>query len=584
MISATGPLGRRPRRDRPTAAPALLAVVLAAALAVLLPAAAQASAGPGKPIALDVPNNGNAPLVVYDADSTTTFVAWSNPQAGGVWVCVLPNDTASCSGSGPVLLNVTKSQNSLITGSNMISLGALVVDSNGDVVVTGQPVDGSTVTWESAASGSAFLLAGQGLQYGGKFISPVSLYRTFGNAAPLGDSDILLLDSYDGGLSDSSVAGPESPAFATANENPDAYPPDDTGLYSGKAYYSSGSEIAAEPDPLAPAGDYVMVGVADNQDGPTAGTFPGCFDSDDTGFGVSVGSVDGSSNAAGTLNGEGLPNYGLLACSAEAPVLAAGTDGIGVLEDEGNAISGAGSTNTIDYRPFTATATSGSFGHAVRVATLSSLGEDTDLVADSGTGLYAMWADEQGIYFDYSPNGGKAWDGPVAAPYLAETNGDQIGQGYPMIAGVGGGELELAYDDDVTGNGTQTYVQEVDVLPTPRITSKQKSGRSSGASISITAGTVGETDKATLKGASPLARGTLTYALYSTKYCSAAKKVLAYVKSVTGSSVPASNKITRVLKKGTYYWKLSYSGDSNDKSSSTKCGAEKLTVKKPKRT
>ena len=52
--------------------------------------------------------------------------------------------------------------------------------------------------------------------------------------------------------------------------------------------------------------------------------------------------MNGTSKAAGTLNSKGLPGYGVLACSAETPVLAqGGTGGIGLIEEEGDGVDGA---------------------------------------------------------------------------------------------------------------------------------------------------------------------------------------------------------------------------------------------------
>jgi hypothetical protein len=445
----------------------ILAVMAAIAI---LPSAALASS----PVALDGPQNGDSPLVAYDPVSATTFVAWSDNQApdNGVELCVLPAGASSCSGGGPVLLSVSSAQNPVLTGDNTISLGGLVVLPGGNVVVVGTPVETGSVAWESSAGGAAFLSAGQGLQNGGNFISPVSLFYTFNNAVALNGTDVGLLDDYGDYFSDSAVSGPESPAIAASNSNQG-----NGGLYPRKGYGTSGPEVAAEAAPApAPAGTDIVVGVGDNYAGPNT-TLPGCINSSGTGYGVSVGAVNGTSNAAGTLNGEGLPGYGRLACSAEDPVLASGgDDGIGVLENEGDGISGAGSTYTLDYRPFAATATGGGFGAPVLLANLTGKADELQAVDDSRTGVYAMWS-EDGVHLDYSPNGGATWDGPVVVPELS--NGADPGA--PVIAGVGNGAVELAYDNNL-GTGDRVYVQEVDAIPAPAPTLP-----SSGTTTSTTA-------------------------------------------------------------------------------------------------
>ena len=149
-----------------------------------------------------------------------------------------------------------------------------------------------------------------------------------------------------------------------------------------------------------------------------------------------------------------------MACSAEEPVVAGGgKDGIGVLEDEGDGISGAGSTYTVDYRPFKATATGGSFGNPVRLAKMTDYASGLDLVEDAGTGVYAMWS-ENGIWVDYSPDGGVKWNAPIAVPALS----NDANPGDPVIAAAGYGEIELAYDNDL-GTGDRDYLETINANP-----------------------------------------------------------------------------------------------------------------------
>jgi hypothetical protein len=452
------------------------------AFAALAPAAAQA--GTTAPLALDGPQNGNDPIVAYDPVSGTTFVAWSDPQApdSGVELCVLPADASGCSGGGPVLLSVSSAENPAITGDNTISLGGLTVLPNGDVVVIGTPVSTGSVAWESPADGSAFLSSGQGLQNSGDFISEVSLFYTFNNAVPLGDTDVGLLDDYGDQFSDSAFAGPESPQILGVGGDNENSNQGNGGLYPRKALEIDGSEIASEPaPPPAPANTWIAVGVGDNYAGPNT-TLPGCVNSTGTGYGVSVGTVNGGSNAAGTLNGEGLPGYGLLACAAQNPVVAGGgKDGIGVLENEGDGLSGAGSTYTLDYRPFTSTATGGSFGGPVLLAKMTDYASDLDVVDDSATGVYALW-DQDGEHVDYSPNGGASWDGPVSIPELSTGSNP----GDPTIAGVANGQVLLAYDANL-GTGDRTYVQLINAAPITVPASTTTTGSSVTLTISCSA-------------------------------------------------------------------------------------------------
>jgi hypothetical protein len=442
--------GRPHRRGR---AGVVLIVAMLTAL-VGFSGAARASA----PIALDGPQNGNDPLVVYDPVGGATFVAWSDPQGsvGGIELCVLPNGASRCAGGAPVLLNVSAAQNPVITGDNTIGLGGLVVLPGGNVVVIGTPVSNSSVAWESTPDGASFESPGQGLQNGGGFISPVSLFYTFGNAVGLSATDVGLLDDYGDYFSDSPYAGPESPAILAPNSNQG-----NGGLYPRKAQDTSGSEIGAEPAPAPAAlGTEIVVGVGDNFAGPNT-TLPGCVNSAGTGYGASVGAIGGAPGAIGTLNTDGMSNYVRLACSAANPVIASGgADGMGVLENEGSGISGAGSSYSLDYRPFVATQFGGGFGGPVQLAKLTGAADDVDVVDDAGTGVYAMWS-EDGLHLDYSADGGKTWDGAVVVP---EPKTGVIDD--PVIAGVSHGDVLLAFDNN-PGPGDETFLEDVNANPTP---------------------------------------------------------------------------------------------------------------------
>jgi hypothetical protein len=549
-----------------------LAPVLAAGLVgvAMLPAAAAASS----PIALDAPDNGNAPLVAYAPSDGYRYVAWSAPgnQNGGngVDLCVLAPNATSCAGGGPVLLTDTNTGALGTNSSNTVGLGGLVVlPGSGEVVVLGTPVQTGTVAWVSSPGGAAFFAAGSGLQNGGNFISPVSIFYTRNNAAAINSTDVGIFDSYDhfySYFSDSPFAGPQTPSTLPSNmgnaNNGGQF--DDQGDTQGPV-------IAAEPaPPPAPAGTYVVVGaganISSNESTPS-----GCINDAATGYGTDVGTTGPS----GTLDSQGLQanGFGLLACSAEDPTLASGgTDGIGVLEVEGNGVSGAGSTYTLDFRPFGATATGGSFGAPAQVAQLSSAPNDLDVADDAGTGVYALWS-EGGLYVAYSPNGGASWDAPVLVPQPA--NG-AISD--PTIAGVGGGVVQVAFTNN-PGTGTQTFLQAVDAIPpTPvTVTTSQTAGTTTGADISVPAGTLGETDTATLSGTNAsTATGTMTYNLYSNSSCTDLTLPVGTTAVTAGKSI--SSPVTKALNPGKYYWKAVYSGDALNDPGSTACGSEVLTI------
>jgi hypothetical protein len=454
-----------------------LALVIAASLAgvAMLPAAAAASS----PIALDAPDNGNAPLVAYAPQDGYTYVAWSAPgnqnNGNGVDLCVLPPSASGCEGGSPVLLTDTNTGALGTNSANTVGLGGLVVlPGSGEVVVLGTPVETGTVAWASPPGGAAFL-SGGGLQNGGNFISPVSLFYTRNNAVAISSTDVGIFDSYDhfySYFSDSPFAGPETPSTLPSNMGN----ANDGGQFDDQGD-TQGPVIAAEPAPApAAAGTYVVVGaganISSNETTPS-----GCINDAATGYGIDVGTT----GASGTLDSQGLQpsGFGLLACSAEDPTLASGgTDGIGVLEVEGNGVSGAGSTYTLDFRPFVATATGGSFGAPAQVTQLSSAPDLLDVADDSGAGVYALWS-EGGLYVAYSPNGGASWDAPVLVPEPA--NGAISN---PTIAGVGAGIVQVAFANN-PGTGTQTFLESVDAVP-PTTTTLPSSATSNGSTVTLT--------------------------------------------------------------------------------------------------
>jgi hypothetical protein len=576
-----------------------LLVTAAAAGALLLPAAASAAV---TPLALDVPNNGAAPLVAYDPVSKVTFVAWQDPQTtanGAVDLCVLPANATACSGGGPVELIVTPSENPDIGGSNTLNLAGLNVLPNGDVVVSTTPVEGGTITFESPGDGSAFLSSGQGLENTGSYVSPVNPYYNDNDVVALSNSDIGILDAEGGKFSDSAVAGPESPALSASNVNP---PPSGGSrtVYPGHPLGTDGPNIAAEPAPTpAAAGTDIVVSAGDNFAGPNQ-QLSDCTDGDDTGTGdgVDVGLVNGTSNASGTLNyinpsdSASIPAFSALACNAENPVLASpegGTQGIGVLENEGAGLDGvADGAYTLDYRNFIVNsgATGGAFNTTPsQIAKLTGAAGELDVSDDTADGVYVSYTANGNNYVDYSPDGGANWGVPVAVPQ--PTTGAGIGDA--VITGVGDGYFQLAFQNNPSGEGTQTFLetlsyQQLEIAPTT-LTTTQASGSTTGANISIPAGTVGETDQATLAGTNAaVATGSVTYQLYDNSTCSGSPVVPASTASVTDGRPGPSQGVSVGLAPGTYYWQATYSGDTSNDASKSTCGSEALKVTAPSST
>lgn len=417
---------------------------------VAVGAATLAASASATPIALDAPENGKAPLIAYDSASQTTYVVWEDPVKSAVDLCIVPAGATGCEGGAPVLL-----EDSLFTGANFAGPGGIQVLPGGEVVVIGNTTENGSIAWISPEGGAAFLSKGQGLQNAGEPISNVSLFYTVGNTAALSSTDVGLLDDFGDKFADTSLTS-ASPKI----EEPDTNQTTPANEFPRKALDTNGPEIAAEPAPApAAAGTDIVVGVGDNFGGPKV-ALPGCLNATGTGFGVSVGEVNGTSKAAGTLNAKGLPAYGVLACSAQTPVLAqGGADGIGVIEDEGDGLDGAGELVTVDYRPFIATATGGAFGAPVQLQDVSHIASggviELDLSDDSGTGVYATWVDHQGLVLDYSGNGGASWEPPAVVP--EPTGGTQ---GNPVVVGTGGGNAEVAYVQN-PGTGPQVFLESL---------------------------------------------------------------------------------------------------------------------------
>ncbi|MFZ1924920.1 MAG: hypothetical protein WAU42_02135, partial [Solirubrobacteraceae bacterium] len=112
------------------------------------------------------------------------------------------------------------------------------------------------------------------------------------------------------------------------------------------------------------------------------------------------------------------------------------------------------------------------------------------------------------------------------------------------------------------------------------LTTSQTSGTTTGASITIAAGTVGETDRATVSGVNAaIATGTVTYDIFSNPTCTASSKVFSggTVGVAAGVAAPSAA-VTTTLAQGTYYWEAAYSGDAHNVASASACGSEVLTV------
>jgi hypothetical protein len=124
--------------------------------------------------------------------------------------------------------------------------------------------------------------------------------------------------------------------------------------------------------------------------------------------------------------------------------------------------------------------------------------------------------------------------------------------------------------------GTSGDIETVTPAPTATtLTTSLLSAAKSGTSITVQAGTPVR-DSAHLAGINAAkATGTVTYKVYSNAACSTL--VAAGSVTVTGGVVPSSP-AESLIKPGTYYWTAAYSGDSGNKPSASRCGAQTQIV------
>ena len=147
---------------------------------------------------------------------------------------------------------------------------------------------------------------------------------------------------------------------------------------------------------------------------------------------------------------------------------------------------------------------------------------------------------------------------------------------------------QAVYSGDSTNNGSISTCaptgsgNEVETVtaagPTPTtLTSSLSGGGQSGAQITVPAGTA-VTDSATVAGANAAtASGTVTYSVYSDSSCTNAVSTGSPKTITNPGTLPSSEPVT-LTSPGTYYWQVSYSGDTLNDGSVSSCGAEKQTV------
>jgi hypothetical protein len=372
---------------------------------------------------------------------------------------------------------------------------------------------------------------------------------------------------------------------ATFNAFPLSSPPECSKAMCGQSFAQL--EPSSNPDQVGNSGGQVA-SEAGSQPG-VLGVFPTLFTNgpfacpsshpDGLVFAYAAGNQSASNNfniSPGNAGSAWKVPDTLGICSAQYPAVGGGPGGFGVLfADE--------SHNTVDYRPFDST--NKTFNDTTNVVLAQGSEQQGSVSQDATGGVYVTYIDSNNLAINlaYSYDGGATWSGPN----VLNTNPDYSGDLHSAVNGAGQGWA--VWFDQVTGTVDAQPFTAADSIPPSKpttLSTSQKSGATTGSSITVPFGTTGEDDHATLSGGNvKYAGGTVAYTLYSAPSCATASKVYTDTVSVTGGVVPASKPVTATLALGTYYWKADFSGNPGtikgvrgNLASSTSCGDEVLTV------
>ena len=308
----------------------------------------------------------------------------------------------------------------------------------------------------------------------------------------------------------------------------------------------------------------------------------GCSDAQTVPFGTAYAYGSGTQSSTNNYNiSPGEPNSAWKVavsqadCNVEYFAVAGGPSGFGVLED--NELTG----QTVYHRFDQATDK-----FDTPLVTVAQEGEESPALSQDGAG---------GVYATFLGDGGPG--GPIRLAYSGDGGNNWASN--TLNADSEGGAGNLTSNVNAAGQGWATWTdngsvyaqsfQAADAIapaivsaPTATtLTTSQTSGTTTGANITIPAGTVGETDQAILTGThAATATGTVAYGLYDNSSCTGSA-VASSSEAVTAGKPAASAPITAALPQGTYYWKAAYSGDAANDAGTSPCGSEVLTVTPP---
>ncbi|HEY3829593.1 MAG TPA: hypothetical protein VGL57_10400 [Solirubrobacteraceae bacterium] len=557
--------------EKQTARASLARIALVAALAIAAALALCTNAlALGAPVNVGTPFDINALSVATDA-SGTAYIAWANDRdlpptsTDVVQYCVLPVDATGCSYS-----------NTLTPADGAVAIDNVQVLVDGAKVVVLADVFGAKGSeagdytpeqeWQSTDGGATFALVN-----GGKSVASGILDA---DTEPL--SAVILPGTNVLGYG-WNTAGSSSPTFSAF---PLTAPPE----CSAKSCAAGFAELEpnTNPDQIGNAG-----GAFASQSGPSAGVLGifntnftngplGCAESFGTAYTYGSGEQSPTNNyniSPGQPNSAWKVPVSQADCNAEYPAVAGGPSGFGVIEDN------LGTGDAV-YHRFDQTTEK---FDTPQVTIAPEFEEQPSVSQDAAGGVYATYLAGFGgqVHIAYSYDGGTTWSGP------ATLNADEDG---------GAGDLTSTVD--ATGQGwaawidngsvyAQSFDAEDTVVSAPTtLTTSQTAGGASGANIAVSAGTVGESDHATIVGANAGgATGTMDYGLYSASGCPAASRVFTSVVAVTSGAAAPSAAVTSALAPGTYYWSAAYSGNAGtvlgakgNEASASACGSEVLTV------
>jgi hypothetical protein len=555
-----------------------LALQLAVGGTLLIAAGSAPAAGGSvlaalKAVKVGTPKESGAPAVAVDA-AGNAIVAWADTAdlhgaSNFVQYCVLPVGASACTHSG-----------SLTPADSATAIDDVQVLDDGGTLVILADVYGTAgpsaedyqpeQEWQSTDDGAAFSIVDGGLSVSSGIIDA--------DTGPLGA--VITPGTNVLGYGWETADGP--PTF---NEFPLTSPPE-CSLEGCAAGYAT-LEPASNPDQIGNGGgqfaaqsgsDSGVLGVFATDD--TTGPFA-CSGAKTVPLGTAFAYASGAQSATNNYNaspGSAHSAWKVGAtqadCNVEYPAVGGGPSGFGVLED--NELAG-----TTVYHPFDQ-ASQAFDTPKVKVAGNTMV--DPAVSQDGAGGVYATYLNDgnDAISLSYSYNGGTTWSGPATLDANPDLGADDVtssvnaaGQGW--AAWTDGGSV---YAESFTAQNS---------VPPPAhttVSTSQASGTTTGTSITIPAGTVGETDTATIHGANSAgATGTVTYRLYDKSSCVTSSQVVDGTKAVSGGQA-APLPVTTALVKGKYYWVASYSGNpgtthgvkGNDPSVSA-CGSEVLTVK-----